>query len=96
MTLTLAAVFLARLIQWQIVQSDMYRSMTDGRELYTVAGDAVRGEIFDVNGEPLAVNLTGRRIVMQTVILPLRAGVKLRQTCGKGTICPKTQMRRNV
>ena len=69
MTLTLAAVFLARLIQWQIVQSDMYRSMTDGRELYTVAGDAVRGEIFDVNGEPLAVNLTGRRIVFNRLYI---------------------------
>ncbi len=63
------AVFMVRLIQWQIVQSGMYDSITGERDTYTITGEAVRGEIYDRNGNQLAVNLTGYRIVMNKLFI---------------------------
>ena len=67
-TLTVAAVFLARLIQWQIVQAEMYADIS-GREVYTITGENIRGEIFDINGKPLAENLTSYRIVLNKLFI---------------------------
>ncbi len=67
-TLTVSAVFLARLIQWQAVQSWMYADL-GGSQIYTVMGDNIRGEIFDVNGIPLAQNLTGYRITLNKLFI---------------------------
>ena len=67
--LTVTALFTARLIQWQIVQSGMYDESYSERETYTITGSPVRGEIYVRNGEPLAVNLTGYRIVMNKLFL---------------------------
>lgn len=62
-------IFLTRLIQWQILQSDQYDDIITDKNTYTVTGDAVRGEIYDVNGEPLAVNRTGYRIMMNKLFI---------------------------
>lgn len=65
----ISSLFIARLIQWQVVQSDYYNTIADASVKYEVTGDAVRGEIFDVNGVGLAVNLTGYRITMNKVYI---------------------------
>jgi len=67
--LIVVALFLARLIQWQMIQSDMYNSIAGYKDTVTITGDAVRGEIFDVHGEPLAVNLTGYKIVLNKLFI---------------------------
>ena len=67
-TLTAAAVFLARLIQWQVVQAEMYSDI-NGYDVYTITGDNIRGEIFDVNGEPLARNIASYRIVLNKLFI---------------------------
>ncbi len=69
MVVMTAALFLTRLVSWQIVQADQYKALISHRDTYTVTGDAIRGEIFDVHGEPLAVNLTGYRVVMNKLFL---------------------------
>ncbi len=69
LVLAVVAVFLARLVQWQIFQSDQYDDIINDKSIYTVTGEAIRGEIYDVNGVPLAVNLTGYRIVVNKLFL---------------------------
>lgn len=64
-----AAIFLSRLLQWQIVQSEMYNYIAGNKETYTITGEAIRGEIFDVNGEQLAVNLTGYKVVLNKLFI---------------------------
>ncbi len=63
------ALFLVRLIQWQVIQADYYDDLIDSGEKYTVTGEAVRGEIYDVNGVELAVNLTGYKIVLNKIYI---------------------------
>ncbi len=63
------ALFIARLIQWQVVESDYYEDIADTATTYTVKTDALRGEIFDINGKELAVNLTGYRIVINKLYM---------------------------
>ncbi len=62
--LVVIAVFVYRLVQWQIVQSDYYENIAMTSASYTVATDAIRGEIYDKNGVDLAVNVTGYRVVI--------------------------------
>ena len=64
-----AALLAARLVQWQVFQSEMYSHIAEVRNTYTVKGDAIRGEIFDINGEPLSVNLVGYKIVMNKLLI---------------------------
>ncbi len=52
----IAAVFFARLFVWQIVQGDKYKQVSDIAAAYSVDTQAVRGEILDVDGTPLAIN----------------------------------------
>ena len=40
------AVFMVRLIQWQIVQSGMYDSITGERDTYTITGEAAENISF--------------------------------------------------
>lgn len=67
--LAAAAVFCARLVQWQVFQSDYYNDIALTSTTYTVQTDAVRGEIYDVNGVKLAVNMTGYRIVINKLFM---------------------------
>lgn len=64
-----AAVFITRLIQWQIMQSDYYDEIAASSTSYTVSTEALRGEIFDVNGVELAVNLTGYKVVINKLYM---------------------------
>lgn len=68
--LVITAVLLARLIQWQVVESDHYDDIAGTKVTYTVPTKALRGEIFDVNGVELAVNLTGYRVVINKLYMP--------------------------
>ena len=72
LTLLLAAmaVFSARLIRWQIFQSDYYNDIALTSTEYNVSTDAIRGEIYDVNGVPLAVNKTGYRVLINKIFMP--------------------------
>lgn len=69
MVIGLTAVLLFRLGQWQLLQADRYRALLVTQTTYTVTGDAIRGEIYDRNGEPLAVNLTGYRVVLNKLFI---------------------------
>ena len=64
-----SGVFIARLVQWQIMQSAYYNGIAASSYEYVIRTDAVRGEIFDVNGKGLAVNLTRYNIVMNRLYI---------------------------
>lgn len=68
--LVTAAVLLARLIQWQVLEADHYDDIAGTNVTYTVPTQALRGEIYDVNGVELAVNLTGYRVVINKLYMP--------------------------
>ena len=59
--------FALRLFDWQIVHGDEYKELSAASTAHTVQSDATRGEILDVNGEPLAVNETAYNIVINKV-----------------------------
>lgn len=63
------AVFAARLLQWQVFQSDHYKKLAASSTTLTIPAKALRGEIFDVNGVGLAVNLTGYRVVFNRLFI---------------------------
>lgn len=64
-----AGVFCARLVKWQIFSSGYYDDIALDTSTYTVESEAVRGEIYDVNGLPLAVNKTGYKIVLNKIYI---------------------------
>lgn len=64
------AVYCARLVQWQLFQKDYYDDIALTSTEYTVQTDAIRGEIYDVNGVPLAVNTTGYRVLINKIYMP--------------------------
>ncbi len=66
----ISGVFCARLIQWQIRDNDFYEDIALTSTEYTIETDAIRGEIFDANGQPLAQNTTGYRIVINKIFTP--------------------------
>lgn len=68
--LIILAVYCARLIQWQIFQKDYYEDIALTSTEYTIKTDAIRGEIYDRNGVPLAVNKAGYRIVINKIYMP--------------------------
>ena len=68
--LVIMGVFAMQLVQIQIVDAAMYRQMLDGRRISTQQIKAVRGEIVDRNGVPLAVNEMGYDIVFDYAFLP--------------------------
>lgn len=67
--LIIAAVFCARLVQWQIFQSEYYDDIALTSYEYTVKSDAIRGEIYDRNGMPLAINKTGYRVLINKLFM---------------------------
>lgn len=62
--LIIFGVFIARLIDWQIINGDKYDQIAKSSTTYTVESEALRGEILDVNGVGLAINSTGYQIVI--------------------------------
>lgn len=61
------ACFALRLFDWQIVHGEEYKELSDASTAHTVESDATRGEILDVDGNPLAVNETAYNIVINKV-----------------------------
>ncbi len=68
--LIILAIYCARLIRWQIFQKDYYEDIALTSTEYTVKTDAIRGEIYDKNGVPLAVNKSGYRVVINKIYMP--------------------------
>lgn len=60
-------IFGARLVDWQIVNTEIYKQKAESSSAYTIKTDAVRGEIVDANGIGLAVNETGYKVVFDKV-----------------------------
>ncbi len=58
-----------RLINWQVFQKGYYDDVALTSAVYTETTDAVRGEIYDVNGVELAVNETGYRVVIHKLFM---------------------------
>lgn len=63
--------YVLRLYDWQIVNGDTWLTTADNSTQSTVKMTAARGEILDVNGEPLAVNRTGYAIVLDWAYMRL-------------------------
>ncbi len=59
--------FVAQLVNWQLVHGEQYREKADSNRNYSVKVEAARGEILDVNGVDLAVNITGYNVVFNKV-----------------------------
>lgn len=59
--------FALRLFDWQIVHGEEYKELSAASTAHTVESDATRGEIFDVDGNPLAVNETAYNVVLNKV-----------------------------
>ncbi len=64
-----SALLVSRLVKWQVIQSDYYDDIAMTSTSYTVTTDALRGEIYDVNGVDLAVNVTGYRVVFNQLYI---------------------------
>ncbi len=59
--------FAARLFDWQIIHGEEYKKLSDASTAHIVSSDATRGEIYDVNGVPFAVNETAYNVVLNKV-----------------------------
>lgn len=62
--LVAAAVFTARLADWQLLHGTEYKNLSTRSTGYTVETEATRGEILDRNGEGLVTNTTHYKIVI--------------------------------
>lgn len=59
--------FSIRLFDWQIINSDKYKVISEQSTSYTEVSDATRGEILDVNGKELAINKTAYNIAINKI-----------------------------
>lgn len=62
--------FVIRLFEFQVVKGAYYREQTMRQTVRTMSVDAARGEIFDRNGVPLAVNRIGYAIIFDKPFFP--------------------------
>ena len=62
--------YVARLVDWQIVNGEAYRERANRSSIYKNKTDALRGEILDVNGVGFVENLTGYKIFLDRFALP--------------------------
>lgn len=62
-------VFVFRLSDWQIVNSEYYKLRANSSNIYFVNTDPVRGEIVDCDGVGLAINDTGYKVVVDRLII---------------------------
>ena len=61
--------YIARLVDWQIVNGEEYRERANRSSIYRNKTEALRGEIFDVNGVGFAENITGYKIMFDRFAL---------------------------
>ncbi|MDR1240756.1 MAG: hypothetical protein LBK29_02655 [Oscillospiraceae bacterium] len=64
---TIFVLFIVRLVDWQILNSDYYKIRAVVNNACIVKTDAIRGEILDSEGIGLAVNKTGYSLVFNKV-----------------------------
>lgn len=64
------ALYVSRLVQYQIVDGESYATRDEQTYTVTVAIEASRGEIFDRYGRPLAVNKQGYAIAFDKTYIP--------------------------
>lgn len=71
--LVLVAVFFVgftiRLFNWQIIQGDYYREEVATTANYRLTSDDTRGEIVDVNGEPIEANTTMYSVIIDKLYI---------------------------
>lgn len=67
--LAIFGLFAAQLFSWQLVQGETYRQRADRTNISTIDIEPKRGEILDVNGVDLAINLTGFQIVFDSIYM---------------------------
>lgn len=65
----ITGVFCARLVSWQVLSNSYYDDIALTTSTYKVSSEAIRGEIYDINGVPLAVNKTGYRILINKIFM---------------------------
>lgn len=63
------AVFVVRLVDWQIINGKEYSELATRSTSYTVETAATRGEILDKNGEGMVVNTTHYKVVLDKLYL---------------------------
>lgn len=63
-------IFIGRLFDFQVIKGAEYLEMAQRRTVRNMPVDAVRGEIYDRNGIPLAVNRTGYAIIFDKPFFP--------------------------
>lgn len=69
LTIVLFLGFVVRLFDWQIVKGKEFTNLALESINYTLTSDSTRGEIFDTNGKPLAVNETGYNVVINKLYM---------------------------
>lgn len=62
-------VFVTRLVDWQIINTEEYKVRANSSNIYFVKTDPVRGEILDRDGVGLAVNDMGYKIVLDRLLI---------------------------
>lgn len=59
--------FTVRLIDWQLINGEKYREKAESSNVYTMKINPARGEILDVNGVDLAINMTGYNVIFNKI-----------------------------
>ncbi|MDR1364346.1 MAG: hypothetical protein LBJ32_01785 [Oscillospiraceae bacterium] len=67
---TVFSVFIIRLVDWQIINSDYYNKRALSSNAYIIKSAAVRGEIFDSDGVGLVVNKIGYCVILDRLTAP--------------------------
>ncbi len=61
--------FVARLFNWQVIQGDYYREKVATTANYRLTSDDTRGEIVDLNGEPIEANTTVYSVIIDKLYI---------------------------
>lgn len=69
-TVLIFALFLGRLVQWQIFESEYFKRCAASFRSYIMKSPAIRGEILDRNGNVLAGNAIGYSLVVDDFNVP--------------------------
>lgn len=67
--ITILAVYVIRLVDWQIINGQKYLEIANKSNIFITKTDALRGEILDANGAAFAENETGYKIVFDRFAL---------------------------
>lgn len=70
LVLAIFSAYIARLVDWQIINGEEYRERANRSSIYRNKTDILRGEILDVNGVGLVENITGYKIMLDRFALP--------------------------